>query len=389
MTPSCRVCASTSTEVFLSRPAVPVHQNLLMRDEPSARAVGRADLDMAVCGSCGFIFNASFDPAKLSYGSDYENTQAHSGVFAEHISGLARHVVLERSVENSRIVEVGCGKGHFLKALVGLGSGNTGAGFDPSYLGPDEALGGRVRFVRRFYGRDAAYPADVVVCRHVIEHVPEPLALLREVRMALEGSPCARVFFETPCVEWILDQRVIWDFFYEHCSLFSAASLARAFASAGFHVEGTRKVFDGQYLWIEATVASGASGASAGDPAPTVKRAREFAVAESLLVGSLEAQLIRLRKHGKVALWGAGAKGATLANLVDPGRRLLDCLVDINPNKQGRFVPGTGHAILACDALAGREVRSAILMNPNYRSEIQGLLDSLGLDVSLVALDLS
>ncbi|WP_373308526.1 hypothetical protein [Laribacter hongkongensis] len=76
----------------------------------------------------------------------------------------------------------------------------------------------------------------------MIEHVPEPLEILRSVRVALASSPKARgfkarVFFETPCIEWILRHRAIWDFFHEHCSLFNAGSLGLAFRRAEFVME--------------------------------------------------------------------------------------------------------------------------------------------------------
>ena len=48
---------------------------------------------------------------------------------------------------------------------------------------------------------------EAVTLSHVIEHVPEPVALLRGIRRSLAGTPRARLFFETPCVEWILAVR--------------------------------------------------------------------------------------------------------------------------------------------------------------------------------------
>src|SRR5437764_687990 len=66
-----------------------------------------------------------------------------------------------------------------------------------------------------------------------------------------------RVYFETPDVTWILRNQVIWDFFYEHCSLFAPGSLSTAFAAAGFRVSAVRRVFCDQYLWIEASVSDG------------------------------------------------------------------------------------------------------------------------------------
>src|SRR5205085_12185192 len=113
----------------------------------------------------------------------------------------------------------------------------------------------------------------------VIEHVPSPVELVRDIRRALVNSPRAKVFLETPCVEWILRNRVIWDFFYEHCSYFTAASLATAVEMAGFKVESVEHIFNGQYLWLEASVADGTSDV-ARQPGDVSVLAREFASAE-------------------------------------------------------------------------------------------------------------
>ena len=86
----------------------------------------------------------------------------------------------------------------------------------------------------------------------------------------------------------------------------------------------------------------------------------------------------------KIAIWGAGAKGVTLVNLVDPKRELITCLVDLNPQKQGNYLPGTGHPIVDYSELRDLGVSTAILMNPNYREENQALLRKAGLSVELV-----
>src|SRR5262249_6952815 len=129
--------------------------------------------------------------------------------------------------------------------------------------GPEVELDGRLRFARTFFDGTANVEADVVLCRHVIEHVVWPLELLRGVRSGLGGWGGPRVFFETPCLEWILRGQVIWDFFYEHCSLFTARSLTTALPRTGFTDVRVRHVFAGQYLWLEAR--AGESGGE-GDP---------------------------------------------------------------------------------------------------------------------------
>ncbi|MFD1690785.1 methyltransferase domain-containing protein [Azotobacter chroococcum] len=118
------------------------------------------------------------------------------------------------------MVEVGCGKGSFLRKLVNYpGANNSGYGFDPSYVGPAVELDGRLQFSARYYDEACAgIAADVVVCRHVIEHVPEPLQVLRSVRAALASSSRARVFLKRP---------VSTGFSVIGCSGTSSTSIAR------------------------------------------------------------------------------------------------------------------------------------------------------------------
>jgi SAM-dependent methyltransferase len=368
--PRCPVCYSADTFEFLRRGSVPVHQNLLLETADAARGLARGDLAMCLCAACGFGFNAAFRPELLDYGRRYDNAQNWSPAFDAYVDGLVRDLV-EGGVRDCRVVEVGCGKGTFLTKLVAWpGAGNTGHGFDPTYVGPDEALDGRLRFERCFYGAECAnVPADVVVCRHVIEHVPRPLGLLRSVRAALAGSPGARVFFETPCLEWVLRQQVTWDFFYEHCSLFTASSLVAALTRAGFADIAIRHVFHGQYLWLEAR-AAGAAAPAGGDTREVAALARAFAREDRRRLHGWEELVGLLAARGRVAVWGAGAKGVTFCNLLDPNCRLLHCVIDVNPAKQGQFVAGTGHRIVGPERLRAEGVGAVLVLNPIYTAEV-------------------
>lgn len=381
----CLVCTGKRLTPFLRCNQVPVHQNLVVTNQADARSVIRGELDLVACKDCGFVFNQAFDLSRLAYGEDYDNTQSCSAYFDAYLDDLVKDLVERQSVRNCTIVEVGCGKGQFLKKLVSYsGANNQGLGFDPSYVGSDTDLDGRLVFRRCYYDDSCMdVAADVVVCRHVIEHVPEPLVLLRSVRAALARSPKARVFFETPCVEWILRNRVVWDFFYEHCSLFTAGSLSLAFERSGFAVERVEHIFGGQYLWLEARI----NGTPMSDQEPatsTATLARAYGDDEVILRKAWLDRLMGLKSQGKVALWGAGAKGATFANLIDPDCTLIDCVVDLNPNKQSCYIPGTGHPIIAPTDLPLRGIRNIVLMNPNYREENLRLLTDTGIELNLI-----
>lgn len=384
----CPVCGGERTDVFLERPGVPAHQNVAYTSQSEAVGAPRADLRMRACGGCGFVWNEAFDASRVGYDAHYDNTQHHSPRFSAHMRAMAERILEALPARAATIVEIGCGKGDFLRLLVAdAAPGHQGIGYDTTHDGPAVEAGGRLRFERRLFDRSCVEDRpDVVVCRHVIEHIPDPLVVLRELRSAL-GEHSARVFFETPDVAWILENGVIWDFFHEHCSLFTQSSLARAFQMAGFAVTAVDRVFGGQYLWLEGlpdgTDAAG-GGPVEGLAASLPVGPGTFGARERELVAGWRDRIEALAGSGPVALWGAGAKGVTLANLCDPDASRVDCVIDINPRKQGRYVAGTGHPIVTPEGLRERAPGAIILMNPNYESEVRATLGELRLAWELV-----
>jgi len=89
-----------------------------------------------------------------------------------------------------------------------------------------------------------------------------------------------------------------------------ARSLRVAFERSGFRVRDIRHVFGGQYLWLKPACGRYAVVADAGD-IPLL--AQQFAAEDARLAEAWRARIGALRQQGKVAIWGAGAKGATLA----------------------------------------------------------------------------
>jgi hypothetical protein len=92
---------------------------------------------------------------------------------------------------------------------------------------------------------------------------------------------------------------------------------------------------------------------------------------------------LALRDPSQTVVWGAGSKGITFVNVV-PGADLIATLVDVNPHKQGRFVPRTGARVVSKQALTAQPVQSIIIMNGLYREEIATEVASLGLSSEIV-----
>ena len=84
-------------------------------------------------------------------------------------------------------------------------------------------------------------------------------------------------------------------------------------------------------------------------------------------------------------LWGGGSKATAFLNLLDQERR-VSAVIDINPHKQGAFIPGTGHPVLGPDDLAELAPQRVILMNPVYRQEVAAMLADYDCRAELAAL---
>jgi len=377
---TCPLCGGDTLLPILRRPHVPVFQNGLYADHASALAATDGALAITLCRQCGFVFNADFDSARIAYGDSYENDQTVSGVFAAHVDRMADRVLTAvAGVDRPVVLEVGCGQGYFLHRLARRSTVPlAGAlGFDPAFRGEGHFPDGVVVQSRLFDAAAAAEidaPISVIVSRHVIEHVDDPVGFLSAIRAALRPGSMPRLFLETPCVRWILAGGVVQDFFYEHCSYFTLDTLRYALKRAGWTPVAGETVFEDQYLWLEAQPDWTAAGeASFPDATGLADLAIDFADRTNGAVAHWRQLLIERGKVGPVAVWGAAAKGTTFVTTIDPGADTIDCLIDVNPKKQCGFTPLTGHPILSPKQAAARGVRTAIIMNPNYRDEIAAL----------------
>ncbi|TCT09875.1 C-methyltransferase-like protein [Tepidamorphus gemmatus] len=383
---TCPVCGSADTLVFDRRARVPVHQNGLCPTRERALATPTGVLEMAGCHACGFAWNAAFEPGLLVYDAAYENDQTCSPAFRAHFAERAGRVLAAvRDLTEVRVVEVGCGQGDFLAHLAALGDGRItrATGFDPAWRGIDGEGPGRAAIHRRYYEPATAHLAggapDVIVSRHTIEHVPDPVGFLRAIRAAAGADSPVRIFLETPCIGWVIANGQMQDLFYEHCSIFTAGSLALALREAGFGPARAGHVFAGQYLWAEA-------GFGADDPAPaTIPDFAGWEDRKSRYVAHWRGIVETAAGQGPVYLWGGGSKGVTFTLLIDPDATRLAGAVDINPRKQGGYLPVTGLPILAPEQLPAKGA-TVIVMNPAYHAEIEAQARAIGRQARFVPL---
>jgi SAM-dependent methyltransferase len=349
-----------------------------------ALACPRGELDLCVCGRCGFVGNRAFDPARVDYASRYDNALHHSPFFQKFERELATRLVERYGVRGRHVIEIGAGSGHFLALLCELG-GNRGVGFDPSHepAHADPRLGSSARVLRDTYGdAHAELPVDLLVCRQVLEHLPDPRRFLGELHGTLRRHASAILYFEVPNALLALRDLSVWNLVYEHPGNHTATSLAALFAGAGFEVLELRESYERNFLGVEARRLAGPAPFEppAAAVAETLRLARALADHVAALRAAWRERLLALSARGsRAAVWGAGAKGVSFLNLLGLGDA-APAVVDINPRKQGHFLPGTGREILAPASLRALGPALVIVMNPIYEAEIRAELRALGLD---------
>jgi SAM-dependent methyltransferase len=388
----CPICAATEIALLLDLGEGAVFCNVQWPTRHQALAASRGPLELVACHACGHVFNRAFDPALVAYSPGYENSQHASMVFGAYAEQLVGRLADTYLSPGRAIVDIGCGRGDLLKMLTKRAAG-VGYGFDPSYSDAHGGLeDGNVRIVDEYFdgGHAREIRPALVCCRHVLEHVPDPVAFLTSIRNALGGANDPVLYLEVPNGTHLFRAGGVWDVLYEHYSYFSAHSLEIALRKSGFDVLNLYKDFGEQFLCVDARVASGTDQNRIAE----LQRGRQ-----AIPVDSAARMADRLttwrnwaeepaRKRGCATVWGAGSKGVMFLNLV--GIRsdgLIETIIDQNPAKHGRFASGTGQRIALPSADVLRDVTEIVLMNSIYAGEVEARVRALSCEAKLLFAD--
>jgi len=380
---NCPVCGSKQLKIFFEMMNFPTLCNILWQSQDAARNCPKGNIQLAFCPICSFITNLAFEPALLDYSQSYDSSLHYSPFFKEYAHSLATRLIKRHNLYNKDIIEIGCGRGYFLLLLCKLGN-NRGVGFDPSCtVQKNIDLQNQVKFIQDYYSEKYRnYQCDFIVCRHVLEHIPNPKEFLKTIRDVIGNRINAHVFFEMPNALQTFRRLFVWDIIYDHCSYFTPVSLSLIFSLSGFSVRELTEVYEGQFLCIDAIPDSQGTLNSINNQNEEVKKIsfdiESFIKKYRIKVEKFRRKLHQFEEQGKrVVLWSAGSKGVTFLNTFKNSN--IEYVVDINPNKQGMYIPGTGQKIVPPDFLKKYKPDVIIIMNPIYKNEIQELVNKLGL----------
>ena len=386
----------TDEQILFSAERVPVLQNRVYRSQDEARNAAHGSLEIRFDRDAIFGWNAKFEPEIIQYDESYDNA-VPSQKFLDYYDSIADYLVNRYDLMSGPVIDIGCGKGTFLERLVSRHDGIAVIGVDPSYEGPARIAEGRLTFIaEEFREQHITTTPSLVLCRHTLEHVPEPTRFLRSILVPLLGKAQVPVFVEVPDLRWILINNAFWDFCYEHLNYFTPTSLAQCLQDAGAAVSCVTPAFEDQYLWAEGMVnadsadvfseeADAATGKDIVMPSDYDTRIVEH-------VAKVFSRLAELRTSREVVVWGMATKGVMYSMHAMNHGITPDHCVDSNPRKQGRYCPLTAIKIEAPEELLqtspGKRY-AVICMNPNYSDEIRGQCAEIGLTADFYTADVS
>jgi len=354
----------------------------------------RDDIRLGFCDHCGFVTNVVFDPRYSAYSARYEDQQSFSATFNQFARNLAEDLIERYSLRGKRVVEIGCGKADFLALVCELG-GNEGVGIDPTCVKeriPDP-IRSQITVIADYYSEKYSdYVGDLIMCRHTLEHIQPTHDFLDTIRRSVGSRSGTALVFEIPDAGRVIRDLAFEDIYYEHCSYYAPGSCARLFRATGFDVTRVALEYDEQYLIVEG-VPSPANGGAARGPQPLEESPAQMESLVNAFASGIAAYHDRWRERiatladngRRPVIWGSGSKCVAFLTTLGLNRE-IETIVDINPHRHGKFIPGIGRSISSPESLRETRPSAVIVMNRIYTDEIGAQLGSMGLDPELIAL---
>jgi len=307
----------------------------------------RLPLSFVRCVDCGHVFNREFDYRQVPY-SDKPNLMFNRAAIWQGYLREVRDTIIAQLPKDPVVVEIGCGEGHLLRDLARALPGGRYVGFDPH--GTLDTADGKVEVRRELFEPAvhlAEYRPDLVVSRHVLEHMMNPLRFLQRLSFAAEWfSARTLLFLEVPCIDRVFTSGRIADFYYEHNSHFTTRSFTSLLRRLTPEILLLEHGYNGEVITGLVELGTHSQAATLGREALTFRDQAVTARAR------IRQQLAEIHASGQtLALWGGTGKGAAFINYFGVDAQRFPLVVDSDPDKVGTYVPGASQLIRFRDYL--------------------------------------
>ena len=382
----CPGCQINDKESLLTVTRVPRSCGQLFATSGAALQAESCKLEITSCHACGHIWNSAYEGGSENlYNDDYYSSFVASEQGRQYQEALA--VSLDRLVKvpGKTVLEIGCGDGHFLKLLSTFGA--NAIGFEPSSSFQIAKNQQHIEVHQAHFdfdgGTELSSRVDLVVMRHVLEHLAAPLKVLESLRTGIQDRPGPRfLFLEVPNASQLLKENLYFDFYNDHVQYFSQQSLAHMSKSAGWTpmawIEGRVEFLRLVCVNTDDNLDSGVTICDSGltsreDTASSVARFRKDFEGWNQQLTKI---ITKLRDNGqRIAVWGAGARGVSLLSSAGISEESFEYVVDSDTNKQGKYATAMNKPIYTPDYLRQDPVDCVLVTSYTYFDEIFAQLE--------------
>ena len=367
---ACPICDNQEISKIYTSINQPILQNVLHRARINALNANVGNVNLEFCNNCGYIFNSDFKSEDIEYSDDYNNSQIGSKVFNEFFNSLANKLSTYIDARKGDVVEIGCGDGEFLSLLHKNGFKNC-LGFEPKFQNTFN-IKKNIKIVSSYFQKDLIEKpgcVDLIACRHVIEHIDDPLYFLKEIKNQSANVDCY-YYFEVPNMDFIINNVSLIDIFYEHCGYYTQESFCNLMVLSGFDIIDSFTIFEEQYQAVVCKKRDDTSKKNI-EKSLNVEKVLNFknnSIKKNTKLKSFINDLYINKK--RIAFWGAGAKAITFINYYQPLQEITEFIVDINNDKQGKFIAKCGVEVVGPDKLKDVSIDIVFITNKVYKKEI-------------------
>jgi len=379
---ACPACAYQVAVPFFDGGSQPLATIAWPASMEDAKALPKLPLDFVRCVGCGHVYNTRFDYANIPY-AEKPNLMFNQGAIWSGFIKSLRSRLLSQLPLNPVVVEIGHGDGSFIAALANGRTEGKFIGFDPH--GAVHGHGGVTLRADMFVPNRhlTELKPDLIVSRHVLEHLMNPLAFLQEISFAaccLGLRPLA--YFEVPCIDRALETGRTVDFYYEHSSQFTTESFTRMVSNCGAEIIEIGHGYNGEVVFGLMRLGRGS------EHVKHASEAQRFFHGAQQADHTIREQLSALCERNKrIAIWGGTGKSAAFMQRYGLDADRFPVVVDDDTKKVGTYVPGTGQKIVFRDWLIENPVDVIIIPAQWRAADIMAVMQRVGIKAESVLIE--
>lgn len=319
---SCPVCNNKEFEQILIFEKAPIFQ--LIKDNEKITDDYFAQLEIVRCQGCKHIYNRAYceEIATRMYRGDVLSNVPVNISMSKNLEKIAAWFGKPQYI-NKNVIEIGAGSGHLSRILAQ--EAQSVLIFEPSIgLRPDLLPEQNITLLNEpFTAAKVQTKVDLIVCRHVLEHLANPLDFLQQIRATLTDD--GYFYLEVPSVEDIEKKVLLVDFHYPHVQYFYKPNLLALAVKAGFVTEREWELMDGHDLGVMLRPQSSSLSSQA------VPSGLEFShqLGSNLKNYLLQGHKFLVEQSAQVALYGASWHGVAFLNAFEASCSFV-CAFDDN-----------------------------------------------------------